>query len=126
MTGYSDTQLFINGHWRDGNKPRLPVLNPATGETIGTLANADRKDLDEALNAAQRGFEQWRKVGALDRSKLMRRAAGLLRERSDDIARLMTLEQGKPLVEAGLEAAAAADTIEWFAEESRRTYGRIL
>lgn len=126
MTGYSDTQLFINGHWRDGNKPRLPVLNPATGETIGTLANADRQDLDEALSAAQRGFEQWRKVGALDRSKLMRRAAALLRERSDDIARLMTLEQGKPLVEAGLEAAAAADTIEWFAEESRRTYGRVV
>jgi succinate-semialdehyde dehydrogenase/glutarate-semialdehyde dehydrogenase len=126
MAGYPDTQLFINGRWRDGSKPRLSVLNPATGETIGTLAHATTKDLDEALAAAQQGFEQWRKIGVLDRSKLMRRAAGLLRERADEVARLMTLEQGKPLIEAGLEVAAAADIIEWFAEESRRTYGRIV
>jgi len=126
MSGYVDTQLFIDGNWRDGSKPRLPVLNPATGETIGTLAHADKRDLDEALQAAQRGFEQWRSKGALDRSKIMRRAAELLRERADEVARLMTLEQGKPLVEAGLEIAGGADTIEWFAEEARRTYGRIV
>ncbi|MBY0383440.1 MAG: NAD-dependent succinate-semialdehyde dehydrogenase [Xanthobacteraceae bacterium] len=126
MSGYTDTQLFIDGNWRDGSKPRLPVLNPATGETIGTLAHADKKDLDEALQAAQRGFEIWRKKGVLDRSKIMRRAADLLRERADQIARLMTLEQGKPLIEAGLEVNGGADTIEWFAEEARRTYGRIV
>lgn len=126
MTSYADTQLFIDGRWRDGSKPRLPVLNPATGETIGTLAHAGQADLDEALAAAQRGFEVWRKVGALDRSKLIRRAAELLRERAETIATLMTLEQGKPLVESRGETAGAADTIEWFAEEARRTYGRIV
>jgi len=126
MTSYADTQLFIDGRWRDGSKPRLPVLNPATEETIGTLAHAGQADLDEALAAAQRGFEVWRKVGALERSKLIRRAAELLRERAETIATLMTLEQGKPLVESRAETAGAADTIEWFAEEARRTYGRLV
>ena len=124
MASYSDTQLFIDGRWRDGSKPRLPVLNPATEETIGTLAHAGQADLDEALAAAQRGFEVWRRVGALDRSKMIRRAAELLRERAETVATLMTLEQGKPLVESRGETAGAADTIEWFAEEARRTYGR--
>jgi len=126
MTSYPDTQLFIDGRWRDGSKPRLPVLNPATEEIIGTLAHAGQADLDEALAAAQRGFEVWRKVGAFERSKLIRRAAGLLRERADTVATLMTLEQGKPLVESRGETAGAADTIEWFAEEARRTYGRLV
>jgi len=126
MASYSDTQLFIDGHWRDGSKPRLPVLNPATEEMIGTLAHAGQADLDEALAAAQRGFEVWRRTGALERSKLIRRAAEILRGRIDTIATLMTLEQGKPLVESRAEATGAADTIEWFAEETRRTYGRIV
>jgi succinate-semialdehyde dehydrogenase/glutarate-semialdehyde dehydrogenase len=126
MTSYSDTQLFIDGRWRDGSKPRLPVLNPATEETIGTLAHAGQADLDEALAAAQCGFEAWRQVGALDRSKLIRRAAELLRERAETVATLMTLEQGKPLAESRGETAGAADTIEWFAEEARRTYGRLV
>ena len=126
MASYSDTQLFIDGRWRDGSKPRLPVLNPATEEMIGTLAHAGQADLDEALAAAQRGFEVWRRTGALERSKLIRRAAEILRGRIDTIATLMTLEQGKPLVESRAEATGAADTIEWFAEETRRTYGRIV
>lgn len=126
MTSYSDTQLFIDGCWRDGSKPRLPVLNPATEETIGTLAHAGQADLDEALAAAQRGFEAWRQVGALDRSKMIRRSAELLRERAETVATLMTLEQGKPLAESRAETAGAADTIEWFAEEARRTYGRLV
>ena len=126
MASYSDTQLFIDGRWRDGSKPRLPVLNPATEEMIGTLAHAGQADLDEALAAAQRGFEVWRRTGALERSKLIRRASEILRGRIDTIATLMTLEQGKPLVESRAEATGAADTIEWFAEETRRTYGRIV
>jgi succinate-semialdehyde dehydrogenase/glutarate-semialdehyde dehydrogenase len=126
MNTYSDTQLFIDGRWRNGTAEKLPVLNPATGEVIGALAHAHRDDLDEALAAAERGFQQWRRVGVLERSQLMRRAAVLLRERNEVVARLMTMEQGKPLSESRLEAAGAADTIEWFAEESRRSYGRIV
>ena len=126
MSTYSDTNLFINGQWRDGSGDRLAVLNPATGETIGTLGNATEADLNEALSAAEDGFQTWRITSPLERSKLMRRAADLLRDRVEAVARLMTMEQGKPLAESRMETAGAADTIDWFAEEARRTYGRVI
>ena len=118
---------FIDGAWTPsaGGKT-LDVLNPATGENLGRLAHAQLPDLDRALAAAERGFSAWRKVPAYERSKVMRRAAGLIRERLDPIARLMTSEQGKPLAEARGEILVAADVIEWFAEEARRTYGRVI
>jgi succinate-semialdehyde dehydrogenase / glutarate-semialdehyde dehydrogenase len=122
----SDTQLYIDGQWRSGRLGRAPVLNPASEETIGSLALADKADLDDALAAAERGFEQWRRTSAFERSKLMRRAAELLRERNESVALAMTMEQGKPLAESRLEAAAGADLIDWFAEEGRRAYGRII
>ena len=127
MSSYSDVQLHIAGRWRpaDGGKT-FPVINPATEETIGTVPHATRNDLDEALAAAKAGFDIWRKVSAFDRSKIMRKAANLLRERSEEIARLMTMEQGKPLREARIEVQAAADTTDWFAEEARRAYGRVI
>ncbi|MBV8157145.1 MAG: NAD-dependent succinate-semialdehyde dehydrogenase [Dyella sp.] len=124
---YPDVQLLIDGVWRPATgKATITVVNPATGEPIGSVAHASRGDLDEALAAAARGFAQWRRVSAYDRAKLMRKAAGLLRERADGIARLMTTEQGKPLPESTLETNFAADIIEWFAEEARRTYGRVV
>src|SRR6185437_16190608 len=101
-------------------------LNPANEETIGSYAVADRSDLDDALAAAARGFEKWRRTSAFERAKVMRRAADLLRERKDGIARAMTLEQGKPLAESRGETAAGADVIDWFAEEGKRAYGRIV
>jgi len=124
---YADTQLFIDGTWRAARSGRtIPVVNPATEEVIGTVAHAGKDDLDEALDAANWGFAAWRKVSAYDRSKLMRKAADLLRSRADETARLMTLEQGKPLPEAKVEVLAAADIIDWFAEEARRAYGRVV
>lgn len=102
------------------------MLNPATGETIGTLAHAGRKDLDDALAAADRAFQKWRKTSAMERSQIMRRAAALIRERADAIATAMTMEQGKVFAEARIETLGGADTIDWFAEEARRTYGRIV
>jgi succinate-semialdehyde dehydrogenase/glutarate-semialdehyde dehydrogenase len=126
-TRYSDTRLLINGKWCDAVSGKtLDVMNPATGQVIGTVAHAGIPDLDAALAAAQRGFEAWRKVPAHDRAAVMRKAAGLLRERAEAIARLMTLEQGKPYAEARMEMMAAADIIEWFADEGRRVYGRIV
>lgn len=124
---YADVQLFIDGKWRNaaGNRS-IPVLNPATEEVLGTVAHASRDDLDEALAAAAKGFAVWKKVSAYDRSKLMRKAADIFRSRNEEIGRLMTLEQGKPLAEAKMEAMAAADIIDWFAEESRRAYGRVI
>jgi succinate-semialdehyde dehydrogenase / glutarate-semialdehyde dehydrogenase len=121
-----DTQLYIDGQWRPGRGGKAPVLNPANEETIGSLALADNADLDDALAAAERGFDKWRRASAFERSKLMRRAAELLRERNESVARAMTMEQGKPLAESRLEAAAGADVIDWFAEEGRRAYGRII
>ena len=124
---YPDTELHIGGVWTAGSdRQTLPVLNPATGETIGHCAVATRSDLDRALEAAERGFAAWRKVAPFARAQVMRKAGDLLRERADAIARVMTLEQGKPLAEARAETLAAADIVDWFAEEGKRAYGRVI
>jgi succinate-semialdehyde dehydrogenase / glutarate-semialdehyde dehydrogenase len=124
---YSDVQLFIDGQWRDASdRNTLPIENPATGTVIGQLACATIADLDEALAASARGFAVWRKVSAHERAQVLRRAGALMRERVGDIAPLMTQEQGKPLAEARGEIMSAADIMDWFAEEARRTYGRII
>src|SRR2546429_5630692 len=125
--GYADTHLFTNGQWRARVEGRtLPVLNPATGKEIGRVAYAGRPDLDRALAAAKQGFLTWRDLVPAERSKIMRRAAALIRERAGEIAPLLTQEQGKPLPEAKAETLAAGDIIEWFAEEGFRVYGRIV
>ena len=124
---YPDTQLLINGEWRNAQSGRtIDVFNPATGEVIGKVAHAEKVDLDAALDAAAKGFKIWSASSPFDRSKFMRRAADLLRERADAIAPILTLEQGKPVAEAKGEIFAGADIIDWFAEEARRTYGQII
>ena len=124
---YPDVQLFIAGQWRDGlSGETLAVHDPATGAEIGRLTVARPADLDVALAAAAAGFEIWRKTPAVERAKLMRAAAGLLRERADGIARLLTQEQGKPLAEAKAETLFACEIIEYFADEGRRVAGRIV
>lgn len=124
---YPHTQLFINGQWQDAADGRsLAVFNPATGQEIGRVARAARADLDRALEAASEGFEVWRDMTPADRSKIMRQAAALIRQRAPEIAAVLTAEQGKPLVEAKAEVLAAADITEWFAEEGFRVYGRIV
>lgn len=124
---YSDTQLFIAGKWRGGSDGQsLPVVNPADEQEIGRVAVAARTDLDEAIDAAVRGFAVWRKISAFERSKILRKAADILRSRANDIGRIMTLEQGKPVPEASMEAMLGGDIIDWYAEEGRRTYGRVI
>ncbi|WP_374121821.1 NAD-dependent succinate-semialdehyde dehydrogenase [Paraburkholderia phenoliruptrix] len=124
---YNDTRLFINGEWCDATGgATLDVVGPATGDKIGTVARASIKDLERAVTSSVEGFAKWRKVPAIERANLMRMAAGLVRERADSIARLMTQEQGKPLAEAKVEVLSAADIIEWFADEGRRVYGRLV
>jgi succinate-semialdehyde dehydrogenase / glutarate-semialdehyde dehydrogenase len=126
-TSYPEILLHIDGAWVKGARGKSePVLNPATGEAIGQVPHADRDDLDRALAAAAKGFAAWRKVSAHDRYKLMRKAADNLRASADAIGEVMTMEQGKPLVEARLETLAGADVIDWFGEEARRAYGRII
>lgn len=127
MQTYPNIQLFINGTWRDAiGGETLPVSDPATEEVIGRIAHARSGDLDLALEAADQGFTIWRETSPLERSKIMRRAADLLRQRVDAIAFMMTREQGKPLAQSKAEILGAADTIDWFAEEGRRTYGQII
>ncbi|MBM3598825.1 MAG: NAD-dependent succinate-semialdehyde dehydrogenase [Alphaproteobacteria bacterium] len=124
---YPDLLHHIAGEWCASSSGKtIPVLNPATGEAIGTVAQAGKAELDRALDAAVKGFETWRQVSPFDRSKVMRKAADLVRSRANDIARRLTLEQGKPLAEAKGETMAGADIIDWFAEEARRTYGRVV
>jgi succinate-semialdehyde dehydrogenase / glutarate-semialdehyde dehydrogenase len=124
---YPTTRLFIAGQWQDAGDGRsLPVRNPATGQEIGRVAHAGRADLDRALAAAQQGFATWRDLPAAERAKIMRRAAANMRARAGEIAPVLTLEQGKPLAEAKGEILAAADIIDWFADEGLRVYGRIV
>jgi succinate-semialdehyde dehydrogenase/glutarate-semialdehyde dehydrogenase len=124
---YSETQLFIDGAWSHAaGGATIDVVNPATGARIGGLARAGTADLDRALAAAEKGYRTWRATGVFERAKIMRRAAELMRERAETIASLLTQEQGKPLAEAKGEAMASGDIIEWFAEEGRRAYGRIV
>ena len=126
---YPNTQLFINGQWQDAADGRtLAVFNPASGKEIGRVAHASKADLDKALEAAQKGFETWRDMTAADRSKIMRKAAGLMRERAGEIAPLLTQEQGKPLAEAkgeiGVLAAGDRDG-ELLAQDRHGVEGRI-
>ncbi|WP_421360544.1 NAD-dependent succinate-semialdehyde dehydrogenase [Agrobacterium rosae] len=127
MHSYPDVKLLINGEWRDALSGKtIAVSDPATDEVLGQIAHAEKADLDLALDAADKGFKVWRETSAYERSKIMRKAADLLRERKDTIAWLMTREQGKPLAQSAMEVMGAADTIDWFAEEARRTYGQVI
>ncbi len=120
----TDIKLFINGAWRDGAAgARRDVLNPATGEIIGSAALAEPADLDAALAAAAAGFAVWRDTSAHQRAATLKRAAEALRAQLPALAAMMTKEQGKPLAESRIEAGAAADILEWAAEEGRRQYG---
>lgn len=122
----ADLQLFINGAWRSGEgREARPVHNPATADTIAELPVATAADLDEALAAAARGWPVWRAKTPDERAALMRKAAGLIRERADHIATLLTLEQGKPIAEARGEVLSASSLLEYFAEEGKRISGRV-
>lgn len=124
---YPAAELFIGGEWLSGDgRKTTPLIDPATGRWIGALPHVRTEDLDVALEAATAGFERWRRVSAYERGRVLRRAADLLRARTNDLAPVMTLEQGKPVSEAALEFGLAADVFDWFAQEATRVYGRIV
>jgi succinate-semialdehyde dehydrogenase/glutarate-semialdehyde dehydrogenase len=119
--------LYIDGVWSDGSEGHSQeIFNPATGGVLGTVPHASPADLDRALEAAGRGFAVWRALSADERTAILHRAAGLLRERAQAIGTAMTLEQGKPLPEARGEVMRVAKLLDWDAEEGRRNYGRII
>ncbi len=123
----ADLALFVDGAWQAGEgRDTRPVVNPATGGAIADVPLASTADLDAALGAAERGFAVWRATDANDRAAILHKAAGLIRERADAIATLMTREQGKPIAEARGEVISSAQMFDWFAEEALRHYGRVL
>lgn len=126
-TAYPELQLFINGQWLSADARQTePIFNPVDESVLGDLPHASQADLQAALQAADAAFPAWKRTSPLARSEILRKGASLIRERADHIARCMTLEQGKPLREAKLEVLAAADTYDWYAEEGRRNYGRLV
>ena len=121
------TRAFIGGEWlnaRDG--ATHPVTNPATHEVLGTVPVMGAAETRRAIEAAQAAFPAWAARTAKERAALLRRWYELLMANQDDLATLMTAEQGKPLAEAKGEIAYAASFIEWFAEEGKRLYGDVI
>ncbi|MEO5706437.1 MAG: NAD-dependent succinate-semialdehyde dehydrogenase [Alteraurantiacibacter sp.] len=118
--------MYIAGEWIMQAARTHRVINPATGETLGEVPLAEAADLDRALEAAERGFRVWRRTPVEERSRVLKAAAQLLRQRAADIALNATREQGKTLAETHRETMASADLFEFYGEEARRLYGRVL
>ncbi|HML07866.1 MAG TPA: NAD-dependent succinate-semialdehyde dehydrogenase [Xanthobacteraceae bacterium] len=124
---YANLELFIDGQWLNGDgRAGEDVINPATEKPLARLPHASKADLDRALEAAKKGFAVWRATSAYDRAKVLRKAADLMRERYDAISKCLVQEEGKSYAEARAEVLTSADIIEWYAEEGRRAYGRIV
>ncbi|MGO9601609.1 MAG: NAD-dependent succinate-semialdehyde dehydrogenase [Isosphaeraceae bacterium] len=121
------TKMYIDGAWCDADNGRtLAVINPADESVLAQVAYGSRAEAERAIAAAARALPAWRAVSAYERARVLKKTAELLRDRADRIARVLTQEQGKPLSEAKTEVLHAADTFEWFAEEGKRAYGRII
>lgn len=122
-----DYSLYIDGKWcqaKDGKT--VPVTNPANGQVIGSAADATAEDVVSAIEAAHKAFPLWAAKSARERSEILYKAYQLMLERIDEIARVLTMEQGKPLAEAKGEVLYAADYIQWYAEEAKRVYGDVI
>lgn len=121
------TQAFVNGEWVGAdNGTTLDVSNPATGELVGTVPDMGGEEARRAILGAQAALKTWRHTLAKDRGRLLRKWFDLVIENADDLAAILTVEQGKPLAEARSEVVSGAQFIEWFAEEARRTYGETI
>jgi succinate-semialdehyde dehydrogenase / glutarate-semialdehyde dehydrogenase len=124
---YTSLEHYIDGNWvKASGAKSQEVMNPATSKPIGELSHASKGDLDKALAAADKGFKAWRSVSSYERGKILRKAADLVRARADEIAKVLTLEQGKVFMEARLEVQSAGDILDWYAAEGQRAYGRII
>ncbi|WP_372605613.1 NAD-dependent succinate-semialdehyde dehydrogenase, partial [Actibacterium sp.] len=126
MTQYPEIRLHLGGTWWGDSDRHVPVINPATGQPIGQVPVAGAEQLQQAAGFAQQGFAIWRATGAHDRAAILRKTAQLLRDRADALAHALTLEQGRPLGDTKMECMIGAEVLDWFAEEAKRTYGRII
>jgi succinate-semialdehyde dehydrogenase/glutarate-semialdehyde dehydrogenase len=120
-------QAYVNGHWCEADSgARTEIRNPATDEVIGSVPNMARAETRRAIEAAQAAQPAWRALTAKERANRLRQWFNLIMANQEDLARIMTAEQGKPLTEARGEIAYAASFIEWFAEEAKRAYGDVI
>jgi succinate-semialdehyde dehydrogenase / glutarate-semialdehyde dehydrogenase len=124
MASYPDLELYIGGQWKKASGQ--PVLNPADESVLAEVPSATRSDLDAVLAASGDGFKTWSKTSPAKRAEVILKAVALMRERVEDMAVAMTLEQGKPIAQARLEILRGCEIIEWDAQEGRRTYGRVI
>jgi succinate-semialdehyde dehydrogenase/glutarate-semialdehyde dehydrogenase len=120
------TQAYVDGQWRDGQHGKFTVTNPAGGGQLSEVANCGAADTQAAIDAAERAFPAWRGKTAKERANLLRKWFDLIMAAQEDLAQLMTAEQGKPLAESRGEVAYGASFIEWFAEEAKRVYGETV
>lgn len=124
---YLKQQLYINGEWVNADSGEtIDVTNPATGEKLGTIPKAGKKETARAIDAAQEAFQSFRKTSAKERSDMLKRLAQAIRDNQESLARILTMEQGKSLAEARGEVGFSASYVDWFAEEARRTYGDMV
>ena len=124
---YEKFGQFIDGKWQKSEKGETyDVINPATEEILGKASKATEADVNKALKSAEKGLKIWRSTPPWQRSKIIKKIADLIRERSDVLAKWLTLEVGKPLAEAAGEVGAGADIFEWNSEETKRIYGQIV
>ena len=124
---YEKFGQFIEGKWSPSeNKETYEVINPATEEVLGHASKATPADVDRALKSAEKGLKVWKKTTPWDRSYILRKIADRMREKKDVLAKWMTLENGKPLVEGIGETNGAADIFEWNAEETKRIFGQTI
>ena len=127
MTDFFRQQCYIDGQWVDADGgDTMEVTNPSTGSKIGTVPRMGNAETARAIDAAESAFQTWRKTTAKERASKLRKLTELMMENQEDLASLMTIEQGKPLVESRGEVAYAASFFEWFAEEGKRMYGDII
>ncbi|KAI0758000.1 succinic semialdehyde dehydrogenase [Fomes fomentarius] len=121
------SQAFIDGKWVDAKDGGvIKVINPATAEELGTVPELGLEETKQAIEAASTAFKTWSKTAAKERHDILMKLYALMKENSDDLARLITLENGKPFAEAKGEHAYSSSFIEWFAEEAVRTYGEVI
>ncbi len=120
-------EMLINGRWRSGSEGgSQPLINPATEEVLATVPHASEADLEEAVESSDKGFRTWRNFTPLERQKVMETAATLMEARIDEIAKNLTLEMGKPLLESKIEMNFVIDVTRWYGEEGKRAYGRLI
>ncbi|MCC6222933.1 MAG: aldehyde dehydrogenase family protein, partial [Thermoleophilia bacterium] len=120
-------KLLIGGEWVEAaDGERFDVTNPATGELVGSVPNGDESDVTAAIDAASKALDEWKGLAAIQRARILRGAADVIRQRVEEIGSVMTAEQGKPLAEAKGEVDYAASFLEWFAGEAERVYGQVV